>query len=626
MLTTVLPPLDSSLSTREPHMKKKQALALAIFALIAIGQAWSQRKSGDYTEVYSGEVTTLNYLISGSENEHFMFANMVDNLIEYDQYGVLKPALAESWTSSADGLVWTFKLRKGVQWFTSDAKAYAEVQAQDWVDAAKYILTKTNASTISDPLSSVIKNADEYYEGKISDFSQVGVKAVDAYTLQYTLKLPVPYFVSMLSYVTYLPVNGKFLAEKGTLFGRDNKNILANGAYLMTEFEPQVTRVLTKNKKYWDQKNVHIPRLIFKYNKESATLAPELFLRGEVSYSVIPSTILDTWMKDPAKKAQIHPARVSSYTYFYGFNFKPTFAAEYEPANWAVAVNNQSFRKAIYHALDRKAAMLTAEPYAPDRRLQSTVTPRGFASAGGLDYVAMGDLLTIANTNSLNKARALELKAAAMKELAGKATFPVKIMMPYNSSGSEWTNRVQVVEQQLEGLLGTDFIDVIPVSFPPTGFLSATRRSGNFAMQELNWGPDYADPQTYTDPFVSGANYVFLDSSTAFKLADGKTSYDVLVEAAMAETTNMKKRFELFAKAEAYLINEAIIIPYARGGGGFEASKLEPFTYPYAPFGLSVLKYKGQVVLPKALSTEEYSKLESAWNKAREAALKKSKL
>ncbi len=606
-------------------MKKKQALALAFVALLAVSQAWSQRKSDDYKIMYSGEVTTLNYLISGSQNEHIMFANMIDNLVEYDQYGVVKPALAESWTTSADGLTWTFKLRKGVQWFDYKAKPYAEVTAQDWVDAAKYIMTKSNASTISALLVDFVKNGQDFYEGKISDFSQVGVKATDKYTLEYTLKAPVPYFLSMLTYVTYLPVNGKFLAEKGAVFGRDHMSVLSNGAYIMTEFEPQVTRVLTKSKKYWDQKNVHIPRLIYRYNKESATLAPELFLRGDSSYAFIPATILDTWMKDPAKKAQIHPARVSTYTFFYGFNFKPTFAAEYEPENWKVAVNNKSFRKAIFHAFDRRAAMLTAEPFAPDRRLQSTITPRGFANAGGLDYVATGELIAIANTDSFNKAKALEFKAAAMKELAGKATFPVKIMMPYNSGGSEWTSRVQVVEQQLEGLLGKDFIDVIPVSFPPTGFLSATRRAGNYALQELNWGPDYADPQTYTDPFVSGANYVFLDSSPVFKGADGKTGYDKLVEAAMAETTDLKKRYALFAKAEAFLISEGIVIPYARGGGGFEASKLEPFTCPFAPFGLSELRFKGQIVMKTPLDTAAYEKLEREWEKAREAALKKAR-
>jgi len=606
-------------------MKRKQVLALAVIALLAVSQAWSQRKSADYKDMYSGEITTLNYLISGSQNEHYMFANMIDNLVEYDQYGVLKPALAESWSSSADGLVWTFKLRKGVQWFDWQAKPYAEVVAQDFVDAAKYIMTKENASAVSDMLVDYIENGDDFYEGKTSDFSRVGVKALDKYTLQYTLAQPVPYFLSMLTYVTYLPVNGKFLAEKGKTFGRDHKNVLNNGAYIMTNWEPNVERVLTKNKKYYDQKNVHIPRLIFRYNKEAATLSPELFLRGDISYAEIPATIIDSWMKEPAKKAQIHPARLSTYSYFYGFNFKPTFAAEYEPENWKIVVNNKNFRKAIFHALDRKAAMLTSEPYAPERRIMNTITPSGFANTGGKDFVDYGELKAINAVDSFNRTKALEYKAAAMKDLAGKAKFPVKIMMPYNSGGTEWTNRVQVVEQQLENLLGKDFIDVIPVSFPPTGFLNATRRAGNYALQELNWGPDYGDPETFTDPFVADYNYIFLEYSPVYRQPDGKSAYDRLFEEARKEVTNMTKRFELFAKTEAWLINEAVVIPYACGGGGFEASKLEPFTYPYAPFGLSELKYKGQVVMDKALDTAAYEKLEAEWKKAREAALQKAK-
>jgi len=607
-------------------MKNKQALALTVIALLAVGQAWSQRKSADYKEMYSGEVTTLNHLISGSENEHYMFANTIDSLVEYDQYGVAKPALAESWSTSPDGLVWTFKLRKNVQWYDWQAKPYAEVVAQDWVDAAKYIMTKSNASTISELLVDFVKNGKDFYEGKISDFSQVGVKAIDKYTLEYTLVAPVPYFLSMLTYSTYLPVNGKFLAEKGSAFGRDHKNVLANGAYILTEFEPQVTRVLTKNKKYWDQKNVNIPRIIYRYNKEARTLAPELFLRGDSSYATISATILDSWMKDPAKKAQIRPSRVSFYTYFYGFNFKPTFAAEYEPENWKVAVNSKNFRKAIFHALDRKSAMLTWEPYSPDRRIINTITPSGFVGTAGLDYVATGKLGAIATAESFNRSKALEFKAAAMKELAGKATFPVKIMMPYRADNVfEWANRVQVVEQQLEGLLGKDFIDVVPVSFPSTGFLGATRRAGNFAMQEVNWGPDYADPQTYTDPFVSTGTYIFLNSSPVYTEADGKTRYDKLVQTAMAETRDLKKRYALFAEAEAFLIEEAMVIPFARGGGGFEASKLEPFTCPYAPFGLSNLKFKGQIVMPKALDQPGYEKLERDWLKAREEALKKAR-
>ncbi len=607
-------------------MKRLSILLLAAVVLGGAAQLSAERKSADYVSVYSGEITTMNFLVTGSENEHIVIANTMDNLIEYDQYGIVKPALATSWTVSPDGLVWTFNLRKGVKWVTWEGKEYGEVVAQDWVDAAKYIMTKANASNTADVIYGVVKNGENYWEGKVTDFAEVGVKAKDKYVLEYTLARPVPYFLSMLSYTAFLPLSGKFLAEVGPKFGTDNKTVLYNGAYVFSTFEPQVTRVFTKNDKYWDKGNVNIKRLIYKYNKESATLSPELFLRGEIGYASIPSSIIDSWMKDPNKQKQVHPARVSAYTYFYAFNFNPKFAPEYQPENWKVAVNNKAFRKSLYHALDRRAAMLTAEPYAPDRKIHNTVTPRNFASAGGKDYVDTSDLAAISKTNSFDKAKAAQFKAQAQKELAGKATFPVKIMMPYNAGGTEWANRVQVVEQQLEGLLGADYIDVIPVAFPATGFLGATRRAGNYAMQECNWGPDYADPETYTDPFVTGSNYNWPELAEGYMGPDGKTpKYEGMVETAKAETKDMKKRYELFAKAEAFLIGEAFVIPYAVGGGGFEASKLEPFTCPFAPFGLSYLKFKGQIVLDKALSMEEYQNLETKWTKGRIDALAKAK-
>ncbi|MEN6399135.1 MAG: hypothetical protein ABFC74_01965, partial [Rectinema sp.] len=177
----------------------------------------------------------------------------------------------------------------------------------------------------------------------------------------------------------------------------------------------------------------------------------------------------------------------------------------------------------------------------------------------------------------------------------------------------------------LESLLGADYIDVIPVGFPATGFLGATRRKGNYAMQECNWGPDYADPETYTDPFVAGSNYNWPEMAVGYMQPNGKTVYENMVNQAKAEVVNIAKRYELFAKAEAYFIGEAFVIPYSIGGGGFIASKLEPFSYPFAPFGMSILKYKGQTVLSKPLSTEEYNKLKAKWEAERVEALKKSK-
>lgn len=607
-------------------MKRSVFLYLCAALLFVAVNAGAAPKSEDYYQVYSRELTTLNYLVTAGTNEHEVLANVVDGLVEYDKYGVLVPSLATDWTNSADGKTWTFTLRKGVKWVDNKGKDYAEVVAQDWVDAAKYLFDKKNASLTANIAYDVIKNAKAYFDGTLTDFNQVGVKALDKYTLQYTLGKPVPYFLSMLTYVCFLPVNGQFLASAGARFGTDNKTLLYNGAYIVDTFEPQVGRTLAKNDKYWDKDHVYIRRLIFKYNKESETLAPELFLRGEIStILVIPTSIIDSWMKDPAKKAVIRPVATNAYTYFYALNFNSTFDAQYEPENWSVAVNNKNFRKSLFHALDKRAAMITFEPYAPERRLHNTITPRNFVNAAGKDFVDMGDLAKLSKTDSFNKVLAAEYKAKAMAELAGKAKFPVKIMMPYNAGQPDWTNRAQVVEQQLENLLGKDYIDVIPVSFPATGFLGATRRKGNYALMECNWGPDYADPETYTDPFITGSNYNWPEKALGYAQANGKSTYENMVDAAKAEVVNNAKRYELFAKAEAYFIGEAFVIPYAIGGGGFTASKLEPFSYPFAPFGTSTLKYKGQTVMQKPLSTEAYNKMKATWDSEREEALKKSK-
>lgn len=580
------------------------------------------KKSADFTTVYSGELTSLNYLVTSTTNDQTVAANAVDGLVEYDNFGVLKPSLAKSWKISDDGLTWTFTLRDGVKWLTYDGKEYADVTAQDFVDALKYSFNKANASKTSNIAYGVIKNGEDYYNGKVTDFSQVGVKAVDKLTLQYTLQKPVPYFLTMLTYVSFLPANGKFLAETGAKFGTDNKTILYNGAYLMKTYEPQNLREFVKNDKYWDKDNVFINKLTYKYNKEAATLAPELYFRGEITGASIPTGSLDGYLKDAAKKDQVRPASTGFYTYFYAFNFDPKFAKEYEPDNWKIVVNNLNFRKSMFHALDRKAAMLTDEPLAPERRLSNTITPKNFVSVGGKDYITFGDMAKIATTDTFDKAKAVEFKDKAKKELEGKATFPVKVMMPYNSSGTQWTARVQVVEQQMEGVLGKDFIDIIPVGFPATNFLGVTRRAGNYAFQECNWGPDYADPETYTDPFYPGGTYNWPEKATGYTEANGKTKYQNLVDAAKAEVKDQTKRLELFAKAEAFLINEAMVLPYGIGGGGYVATKAVPFTAPYAPFGMSELKFKFQTIGEKAMGTDDYLKAEAKWNTDRAAALK----
>ncbi len=157
----------------------------------------------------------------------------------------------------------------------------------------EYILDSSNKSLTANIAYEVIENAEAYYKGEISDFSLVGIKAKDDYTLEYRLEKPVPYFLSMLTYGCFFPVNRSFLQEVGEDYERDNKKLLYNGAYILETFQPQHRRELVKNSRYWDADKVYISKLTARYNKEAGNLAAEMFLRGEVDSAAISSTFLN---------------------------------------------------------------------------------------------------------------------------------------------------------------------------------------------------------------------------------------------------------------------------------------------------------------------------------------------
>lgn len=581
-----------------------------------------------YKTVYAEEVTTLNYLKTTTNVDMLITANLVDTLVDYNRYGVVQPALAESWEVSEDGTVWTFHLRKGVKWVDFEGNEVAETTANDFVNAAKYLLTPENESESANMFYSVIKNAEAYFNKEITDFAEVGVKAVDDYTLEYTLFKPVPYFESMVTFVCFFPAYGPFLDEMGDQFGTANSTLLYNGAYLLSEFEPQMQRILKKNPTYWDAENIHITELNYRYNKEAAALAGEMYRRGEISDVIIPTTNLDEWMNNPELKEMVRPSKLGTYTFFYTFNFKPQFDAEYEPENWKLAVNNTNFRKSIVSAFNRAAAMATEDPYNPEYRIINSITPPNFASQNGLDYTQIGNLSALYEKDFYNEQEAKTYKEKAIEELtAAGAKFPVKILMPYNTNSAYWAQEAQVVKQQLETVLGTDYIQITLLPHAPTGFLDGTRRAGNYSLMKVNWGPDYADPQTYTDPFRREGNYNFPEYTTAVD-ENGKNIYEVyetMINEAKEELVDLNKRFELFANAEAYLVENAFVMPYCvSGGDGYVASLVEPFETPYAPFGIANLRWKGQKLLAKPMNTEEFNAGYEVWKAERDAALKKA--
>ncbi len=608
------------------------SLTLALVMLACAVPAATAENEVVYRTLYSGEVTTLNYLITASTNEFGLAANLIDTLVEYDQYGQIQPSLAESWEVSDDGLTYTFHLRDGATWVKADGTVYADVTAYDFVAAAKYILNAQNASSTADILYGVISGAKAYFDGTatpaegeepapVMDWDTVGIKAPDARTLVYTLDKPTPYFLSMTTYVCFMPVNEQYLTEAGENFGlaTGNDTILFNGAYVLGTFKPQEKTVLTKNQAYWDKDKVYIDVIDETYNKEAANVAPQYFLDGNIDGFAIDNALAADWLNDPEKADFVRPVRqYGQYSAWYSFDYSPAFEEEFEPENWKKAVANENFRKSIFHGLDRVKAMLNVDPVNAEELVYNTITPTNFATYKGTDYVNMGALadFSAVGTGTFNEELALSYKAKAVEELtAAGVTFPIKMKMMFNVSLSWWADECQTVEQQLEGLLGSDYIDIIVVSGASSGFLS-NRRTGNYAFMKVNWGADYADPETYSDPFDVGNNsYRFTDAEVDIDLSE----YKELLAAAKAITDDTEARYLAFAKAEAYLIEHAYMIPMGPWSGGYTVSKLDTFTSQYAPFGISQERYKGQKMLDKPMSTDEYYDAYDAWLEAREA-------
>lgn len=633
-----------------------------------------------YRSLYSSEVTTMNYLVSSTTYELVVGANTIDSLVENDTYGNILPCGAESWEVSEDGLTWTFHLRAGQYWYDADGNQKDPVTANDYVAAARYVCDSAMDSNNSYLMDGWIVNAEELlnytaaqlaepveqgteagedqdyvidangiiYEGsdwnketeKYDTWTEVpavtpedlGVEAVDDLTLVYHLVKPRPYFLTALQFGTYWPAPASLLAELGENYGLDNYSMWFNGAYILSEFKPQEKRIYTKNVNNWDAEHVYIERIEQICNTEAATLEPEMFLRGEVDGAGIGSDIVADWLSDPEKSQMISTTRVTGdYSYFFGFNFEPKFDAEYEPENWVIAVNNENFRKAVFHGIDRDGYIAAKYPGDdPSIHKINTVTPKGFSVNEGKDYVFYGGLAKYTENDSFDPELAVQFRDAAKAELeAAGCKFPIKVPVNYNTSSTTWANCTVVLEQQLEELLGADFIDIIVVPYSGSSFLGETRRNGNYALQELNWGADFMDPETWADPFERKNNYNFFCNETLEQ--DGINQYTKteetaalidqyfeLVDAAREETGDMDARYEAFAAAESFYIDHAIVVPGFISGGSYQATKLNAFEGQYAMMGQSSSRYKGQHVYKTAMSQDMYDAQYAEWTAAME--------
>ena len=625
--------------------------------------------STTYTVLYARQPATLNYLICSADPDLYHGTHCVDTLVEYDSRGKIREGLATSWEWDADTLTWTFHLRDE-NWVDYTGAVLGPVTAQDFVDALSYLLDPDYASGTASLVTPYVAGAEDYYNycvwrnnanngtvaedgtryaidaaGTVTltaadgstttcpavDFSSVGVCAVDEHTLTYTLNYDFPGFLSLLNYAPFEPAYGPMLAELGDQFCTSAETACNCGAFYLAEYTPLESWVMKKNPENYDKDNVYIDTVRYIYNQEALISGPEMVRRGEIDQATISSDILDSWLADDTTKDMVSMERPETgKSYFYFFNFLPYahqfpnwnttgVDAQYQPDNWAKAVNSTNFRKAFLYAINPAVTLAVTAPEGYENYKLHTITPPSFcADSKGVDYTECGALANV--TDHFNEATAKQYRDAAVQELtAAGATFPIKVQYPYNPAVVDWDKQCQVFKQQVEGVLndGFDFVEIIITQGPSDNFLNAVRRAGAYEFMSYYWGADYSDPETEVYPFYQeagdrGTCYAFLRTGVEDGIITGETAgyvmtYMDMVEKAKAITADLDARYAAFADAEAYLIENALVIPLSLPVPPYIATRLNLWEGQYAPTGFSSNRLKGIHILDHYVSMDEYN-------------------
>lgn len=651
-------------------MKSSKLLALAGVTLLAAatlaacsGSSSNAKGEKTFSYIYETDPDNLNYLTTGKAATANITSNVIDGLLENDRYGNFVPSMAEDWSVSKDGLTYTYTLRKDAKWYTSEGEEYAEVKAQDFVTGLKYAADKK-----SDGLYLVqesIKGLDAYVKGEITDFSQVGIKALDDYTVQYTLNKPESFWNSKTTMGVLAPVNEEFLNSKGDDFakGTDPSSILYNGPFLLKSIVAKSSVEFEKNPNYWDKDNVHLGKVKLSFWDGQDTNKPtEAFKDGSFTMARLFPTSASYSETEKAFKDNIVYTQQDSTTYLVGTNidrqsYKYTSkTTDEEKTSTKKALLNKDFRQAIAFGFDRTAyASQVNGASGATKLLRNLFVPPTFVQADGKNFgelvkeklVTYGDEWSNVNLDdaqdglySPDKAKAEFAKAKAALQAEG-VKFPIHLDMPVDQTNTTKVQRVQSFKQSVEENLGSDnvVIDIQQLQKDDVQnitYFAETAAGEDWDISDnVGWSPDYIDPSTYLDiikPSV-GENtktYLGFDSGTNNAAAKqvGLEDYEKMVVEAGEETTDVSKRYEKYAAAQAWLTDSALLIPTTSQTGRPMLSKMVPFTLPFAYSGnkgmSEALLYKYLEVQDKAVTTDEYQKAQEKWLKEKEESNKKA--
>ena len=658
----------------------KKILCASLAALLVAGcsgaKTGSETTSEDAYYVFTTDVQTLDWHMSQRATDAEVTANCVDALTETNSYNNYIGALAESWEANEEKTEWTFHLRDA-NWVTNTGEVYAPVTADDFVAGLQH-LADFDGPTLW-IAGSFVEGLADYADGKTTDFSTVGVEAVDEKTVKYTLTAPTPFFNTIVANNAFWPVNRDFLESKGDGcklgepdtancgYGAptDPSSILYNGAYIIDELVSKSSQKLHKNEAYWDAENVYVNKISRVYNDGSDPAATvKGFEQTENPYYM--ATLLTT---APDFQKYLEQYKDYAYTgiqnaYSFGMNFNLN-RVNYENSNKTpeqfadskAALLNSSFRRALKFALDRVSYMATAvDPSIAEKALRTIECPWDFVTTS--DGRAYGELVQAASEDPTvdlsegqdsiyNPEKAQAELAKAKTEL--NVSWPIILDILVDEANPSNISQASSLEQSIEASLGVENVDIQihPVDDDTYTGSSYTSNGPQDACWDIStstgWGYDYVDPKSYLSIFspvngdvirnsmglnyygenqfdgieLTGPNGEAVSSDEANKANDaaieasGLLKFQEMIDEAYAINDDLDKRYEAEAKAEAYLLDNALYvnIQTQTSAVNWTLSRIKPFTNKY----LNYSKMKGVIIQKDPVTAEEYQAAYEQW-------------
>lgn len=467
------------------------------------------------------EPTGLNTLTSTYSIEFSLFKHMYENLVSLDDDDNTVPGAAESWDYDEDTLTYTFHLRKDGVWTNGDP-----VTAKDFEFAWSQALNPDVASDYAYFLY-FIKNAEKYFNGEVT-WDEVGVKVVDDYTLEVTLEQPTPYALFLFSFGTLAPINQRFYEAVGAdLYSTEAQYFCTNGPFALTEWSHNDKIVMQKNDAWHGAADVEVEEIDWKIITD-ANAALSSFLAGDLD-------MVGLGTGELIKQATAAGATIQSYTdgtsFYIYFNNNDQY------------LSNVNLRRALFNAIDEQKEIDTV--WQNDNEPMTSFTAPGVSATDGTSFAGkVGELYA----PSRDQEKAKEYLATALSEL-GCTVDDLSAHLSIDCGDSATSiAEASFYQEQWRQVLGIE----VTVNSMITKQGSQNRKTGNYVMSVTGWGPDYNDPNTFLDLWVTDGG----NNQTGFS----NERYDELIDLASKET-DLEKRESYFIECEQIIADQLPIGP-----------------------------------------------------------------